>query len=292
MYTFDMNAFDELQGLKLFIKKSLKAPMLEKEHERFLAKKWLKDKDETSLHELTQSHMRLVISFAFKYKSYGLSVSDLIQEGSIGLMKAAERFDLNQDVRFSTYASWWIRAAIQDFILKNWSLVRLATSSKQKSLFFNLRKLKQKIQTTEHGSVDFKTAEGLARDLQISTSDVINMDARISQQEGSLNNKISDEGNNEFLDLIEDEHSRPDDAVFNKDDLAFKKDLISTSMKILNEREQVILKKRYLSEDRQTLDILGKELKISKERVRQIEKDAMAKMRLHISNEHDKDLLF
>tara|TARA_B100001029_G_C15055071_1_gene453740 strand:- start:1740 stop:2603 length:864 start_codon:yes stop_codon:yes gene_type:complete len=287
-----MNAFDELQGLKLFIKNSLKAPMLEKDYERSLAKKWLKNKDEKSLHQLTHSHMRLVISYAFKYKSYGLSVSDLIQEGSIGLMKAAERFDLDQDVRFSTYASWWIRAAIQDFILKNWSLVRLATSSKQKSLFFNLRKLKQKIQTTEHGSVDFKTAEGLARDLQISTSDVINMDIRISQQEGSLNNKISDDGENEFLDLIEDEHARPDDAVFNKDDLSFKKELINKTLKILNTREKIILEKRYLSDDRQTLDVLGKELKISKERVRQIEKEAMTKMRIHISNEHNKDLLF
>ncbi len=287
-----MNAFDELQGLKLFIKNSLKAPMLEKGHERILAKKWLKDKDEESLHQLTQSHMRLVISFAFKYKSYGLSVSDLIQEGCIGLMKAAERFDLNQDVRFSTYASWWIRAAMQDFILKNWSLVRLATSTKQKSLFFNLRKLKHKIQNTEHGSVDFKTAQGLAHDLQISTSDVINMDIRISQHESSLNNKISDEGNNEFLDLIEDEHARPDDVVFNKEDESFKKKLIFNAMKILNKREKIILEKRHLSESRKTLDSLGKKLKISKERVRQIEKDAMIKMKLYISKEYKKDLIF
>ena len=136
-----MNAFDELQGLKLFIKNSLKAPMHEKDNERILAKKWLKDKDEESLHQLTQSHMRLVISFAFKYKSYGLSVSDLIQEGCIGLMKAAERFDLNQDVRFSTYAGWWIRASIQDFVLKNWSLVRIATTSKQKSWTINIHLL-------------------------------------------------------------------------------------------------------------------------------------------------------
>ena len=287
-----MNAFDELQSLNHFIKSSLKAPMLEKNNERNLVKNWLKKGDEKSLHQLTQSHMRLVISYAFKYKSYGLSVSDLIQEGCIGLMKAAERFDLNQDVRFSTYAGWWIRAAMQDFILKNWSLVRLATSSKQKSLFFTLRKLKHKIQNTEFGSVDFKTAQGLANDLQISTSDVINMDIKISQHEGSLNAKIGDEGENEFLDLIEDEHARPDDAIFDKDDKSFKKEIISDALKILNEREQIILQNRYLSENHKTLDILGKELKISKERVRQIEKDAMAKMRLHISNEHDKDLLF
>ena len=287
-----MNAFDELQGLNLFIKNSLRSPLLEKNDERILIKKWLKKGDEKSLHQLTQSHMRLVISYAFKYKSYGLSVSDLIQEGCIGLMKAAERFDLNQDVRFSTYAGWWIRAAMQDFILKNWSLVKLASSSKQKSLFFTLRKLKHKIQNTEHGTVDFKTAQDLASNLQISTSDVINMDIKISQHEGSLNAKISDEGNNEFLDLIEDEDARPDDAVFSKEDKSFKKDLIYDSMKILNKREKIIIKNRYLSENRKTLDLLGKELKISKERVRQIENEAMIKMRIHISNEHKKDLLF
>ena len=287
-----MNAFDELQGLNLFIKNSLRSPLLEKNDERILIKKWLKKGDEKSLHQLTQSHMRLVISYAFKYKSYGLSVSDLIQEGCIGLMKAAERFDLNQDVRFSTYAGWWIRAAMQDFILKNWSLVKLASSSKQKSLFFTLRKLKHKIQNTEHGTVDFKTAQDLASNLQISTSDVINMDIKISQHEGSLNAKISDEGNNEFLDLIEDEDARPDDAVFSKEDKSFKKDLIYDSMKILNKREKIIIKNRYLFENRKTLDVLGKELKISKERVRQIENEAMIKMRIHISNEHKKDLLF
>ena len=287
-----MNAFDELQSLNHFIKSSLKAPMLEKSNERNLVKNWLKKGDEKSLHQLTQSHMRLVISYAFKYKGYGLSVSDLIQEGCIGLMKAAERFDLNQDVRFSTYAGWWIRAAMQDFILKNWSLVRLATSSKQKSLFFTLRKLKHKIQNTEFGSVDFKTAQGLANDLQISTSDVINVDIKISQHEGSLNAKIGDEGENEFLDLIEDEHARPDDAIFDKDDKSFKKEIISDALKILNEREQIILQNRYLSENHKTLDILGKELKISKERVRQIEKDAMIKMKLHISKKYKEDLLF
>ena len=152
--------------------------------------------------------------------------------------------------------------------------------------------MKHKIQNTENGTVDFKTAQDLASNLQISTSDVINMDIKISQNEGSLNTKISDEGNNEFLDLIEDEDSRPDDAVFNKEDSFFKKDLISNSMKILNKREKIIIKSRYLSENRKTLDVLGKELEISKERVRQIEKDAMIKMRIHISKEHNKDLLF
>ena len=150
-----MSSFDDTNEMKPFIKKAMSIPLLEEQREKALAKKWLKKKDEAALHELIQSHIRLVIAFAVKYKNYGLNLSDLIQEGNIGLMKAAERFDTDKEVRFSTYASWWIRASIQDFVLKNWSLVRIATTSKQKSLFFSLRKLKQKIHQTEHGSIDY-----------------------------------------------------------------------------------------------------------------------------------------
>jgi RNA polymerase sigma-32 factor len=234
----------------------------------------------------------LVIAFAVKYKNYGLNLSDLIQEGNIGLMKAAERFELDKEVRFSTYAGWWIRASIQDFVLKNWSLVRIATTSKQKSLFFSLRKLKQKIHQTEHGSIDFRTAQGIANDLNISTSDVIKMDSRISQNDSSLNHKINDESESEFMELIEDEDARPDDKVFEKDQVNFKKDLIKQTLEILDEREVKIIKDRHLSEEVKTLDILGKELKISKERVRQIEKGAMMKMKSYISNSQKKEFLF
>ena len=138
----NMTNFDDLNNNKAFIKKAMSIPLLEEKYEKVLATKWLKKKDEKALHELTQSHIRLVISFAMKYKNYGLNVSDLIQEGNIGLMKAADRFEISKEVRFSTYASWWIRASIQDYVLKNWSLVRIASTSKQKSLFFSLRKLK------------------------------------------------------------------------------------------------------------------------------------------------------
>ena len=208
-----MSSFDDTNEMKSFVKKAMSIPLLEENHEKVLAKKWIKNKDEKALHELTQSHIRLVIAFAVKYKNYGLNLSDLIQEGNIGLMKAAERFELDKEVRFSTYAGWWIRASIQDFVLKNWSLVRIATTSKQKSLFFSLRKLKQKIHQTEHGSIDFRTAQGIANDLNISTSDVIKMDSRISQNDSSLNHKINDESESEFMELIEDEDARPDDKV-------------------------------------------------------------------------------
>ena len=287
-----MSSFDDTNEMKPFIKKAMSIPLLEEQREKALAKKWLTKKDEAALHELIQSHIRLVIAFAVKYKNYGLNLSDLIQEGNIGLMKAAERFDTEKEVRFSTYASWWIRASIQDFVLKNWSLVRIATTSKQKSLFFSLRKLKQKIHQTEHGSIDYNTAQGIAHDLSISTADVIKMDARISQNDSSLNRKISEDGENEFLELIEDEDARPDDKIFNKNDDTFKKDVISDALKQLDSREVKIIKERHLTDKSKTLDILGQELKISKERVRQIEKNAMIKMKLFISKSDGADLLF
>ena len=287
-----MSSFDDTNEMKPFIKKAMSIPLLEEQIEKTLAKKWLKKKDEAALHELIQSHIRLVIAFAVKYKNYGLNLSDLIQEGNIGLMKAAERFETEKEVRFSTYASWWIRASIQDFVLKNWSLVRIATTSKQKSLFFSLRKLKQKIHQTEHGSIDYNTAQGIAHDLSISTADVIKMDARISQNDSSLNHKISEDGENEFLELIEDEDARPDDKIFSKDDDTFKKEVISDALKELDSREVKIIKERHLTDKAKTLDILGQELKISKERVRQIEKNAMIKMKSFISKSDGADLLF
>ena len=287
-----MSSFDDTNEMKPFIKKAMSIPLLEEQREKKLAKKWLKKKDEAALHELIQSHIRLVIAFAVKYKNYGLNLSDLIQEGNIGLMKAAERFETEKEVRFSTYASWWIRASIQDFVLKNWSLVRIATTSKQKSLFFSLRKLKQKIHQTEHGSIDYNTAQGIAHDLSISTADVIKMDARISQNDSSLNHKISEDGENEFLELIEDEDARPDDKIFSKDDDTFKKEVISDALKELDSREVKIIKERHLTDKAKTLDILGQELKISKERVRQIEKNAMIKMKSFISKSDGADLLF
>jgi len=287
-----MSSFDDTNEMKPFIKKAMSIPLLEEQREKTLAKKWLTKKDEAALHELIQSHIRLVIAFAVKYKNYGLNLSDLIQEGNIGLMKAAERFETEKEVRFSTYASWWIRASIQDFVLKNWSLVRIATTSKQKSLFFSLRKLKQKIHQTEHGSIDYNTAQGIAHDLSISTADVIKMDARISQNDSSLNHKISEDGENEFLELIEDEDARPDDKIFNKNDDTFKKEVISDALKQLDSREVKIIKERHLTDKSKTLDILGQELKISKERVRQIEKSAMIKMKLFISKSDGADLLF
>ncbi|MDB9955401.1 RNA polymerase factor sigma-32 [Pelagibacterales bacterium] len=272
---------------KSFVKTAMSLPLLEETHELDLALKWRDKKDEKALHELIQAHMRLVVSFAVKYKQYGLSLGDLIQEGNIGLMKAAQKFDPDRGFRFSTYASWWIRASIQDFLLKHWSIVRIATTSKQKSLFFSLRRLKQKINGTDSGNIDYSMAENIASDLNISTSAVVNMDSRITQNDSSLNKKISEDGQDEFLSLLEDENARPDNIVFAKDEINHKKDMVSTAIGSLDERETQIINERHLSENPKTLEYLGKKLNISKERVRQIEKNAMNKMKSFINSHFD-----
>ena len=278
-----MNNFIDNES-KSFVKKAMSLPLLEEKHELELANKWKNKNDENALHELIQAHMRLVVSYAVKYKNYGLSLNDLIQEGNIGLMKAAQKFEPNKGFRFSTYASWWIRASIQDFLLKHWSIVRIATTSKQKSLFFSLRRLKQKINGNENGNIDFNTAENIASDLNISTSAVINMDSRITQNDSSLNKKISEDGEDEFLSLLEDENARPDNIIFAKDEIDHKKTMVNNAIDSLDDRETQIINERHLSEDPKTLEYLGKKLKISKERVRQIEKNAMNKMKSYIDS--------
>ena len=272
---------------KSFIKTAMSLPLLEQTHEYELASKWKDSKDEAALHELIQAHMRLVVSFAVKYRNYGLSLGDLIQEGNIGLMKAAQKFEPDRGFRFSTYASWWIRASIQDFLLKHWSIVRIATTSKQKSLFFSLRRLKQKINGTESGNIDYNMAENVASDLNISTTAVINMDSRITQNDSSLNKKISEDGEDEFLSLLEDENARPDNIVFSKNEINHKKTMVNSAIDSLDERETQIINERHLSEDPKTLEYLGKKLRISKERVRQIEKGAMNKMKSFINSHFD-----
>jgi len=262
-----------------FMKKAMKAPMLEQAHELDLATRWRENADEAALHELTTAYMRLVISMASKFRHYGLPLPDLVQEGNVGLMQAAARFEPSRAVRFSTYASWWIRSSIQDFVLRNWSIVRTGTTSAQKSLFFNLRRLRAKIDDTGDGIMTQENKSWVSEHLGVPMRDVENMAARLSASDRSLNAPMNVDGDGQWQDLLPDESSTPDVEVMHARDSERRREWIAEALEALNPRETLIIQKRRLSEDTMTLEALGKELGISKERVRQIEHKALGKLR-------------
>jgi len=266
---------------QLIMKAATTAPYLERDEEMELAVRWAEEKDQQALHKLTQAHMRLVISLAFKFKRYGLPTADLIQEGHIGLLEAAARFEPAREVRFSTYATWWIRASMQDYILRNWSIVRGGTSSNQKSLFFNLRRLRSQIAKNDKITNSQELYAELARALKVSEKDVANMDARFSGPDYSLNAPLSDEseGQSERQDFLVSEEALPEENVSAMIDVERENNWLYEAIDILNERERRIIDARRLAEDGATLEELGTELGISKERVRQIESRALEKLR-------------
>lgn len=271
---------DNYAGSKM-VRAAVSAPYLERDEEHELALRWAQDQDQEALHKLTSAHMRLVIAVAAKFRRYGLSMSDLIQEGHIGLLEAAARFDPHRGVRFSTYATWWIRASIQDFILRNWSIVRGGTSSSQKSLFFNLRRLRAKISKNGERTSSHELYKELAEAIGVSISDVANMDSRLSGPDSSLNMTISEEseGSAERQDFLIDETPLPDETVETTIDGERRTEWLSNALEVLNDRERRIINSRRLAEDSATLEQLGGELGISKERVRQIESRALEKLR-------------
>ena len=262
-----------------FMKAAMKAPMLEQEHELDLATRWRENEDESALHELTKAYMRLVISMASKFRHYGLPLPDLVQEGNVGLMQAAARFEPSREVRFSTYASWWIRSSIQDYVLRNWSIVRTGTTSAQKSLFFNLRRLRAKIDDTGDGIMTQQNKAWVSEHLGVPMRDVENMAARLSATDRSLNAPMNVDGDAQWQDLLPDESASPDVEVMEARDTERRKEWIAEALESLNDRETLIIRKRRLSEDTVTLESLGRELGISKERVRQIEHKALLKLR-------------
>ncbi|MEM6534854.1 MAG: RNA polymerase factor sigma-32 [Pseudomonadota bacterium] len=266
-------------GDRRFVRKAMKAPMLEADHELDLARRWRNDGDERALHELTTAYMRLVISMAAKFRHYGLPRADLVQEGNVGLMQAAARFDPTREVRFSTYASWWIRSSIQDYVLRNWSIVRTGTTSAQKSLFFNLRRLRAKIDDTDDGVMSASNREWIADHLGVPERDVENMAARLSASDRSLNAPMTADGDAQWQDLLPDTAPEPEEAVMDLHDGARRKEWIAEALDALNERETLIITERRLSDDTVTLEALGQRLGISKERVRQIEHQALGKLR-------------
>ena len=273
---------ETVQAGRQFIKKAMKLPMLELEHEQKLARLWNDERDEKALHELTSAHVRLVVAIAAKFRNYGLPMGDLVQEGNIGLMQAADRFDPDREVRFSTYAGWWIRSQIQDYVLRNWSIVRTGTTSAQKSLFFNMRRLRARINDIG-ANMTPESRTYVARELGVRMEDVENMEGRMEANDRSLNATISDRsgdgGVTEWQDFLVCDRDLPDAMVANRLDSRQKLRWIAEAMTELSEREMTIIRARRLAEETVTLETLGKRLGISKERVRQIEHEALGKLR-------------
>lgn len=267
-----------------YIRASMAEPLLEKDHELDLARRWRDKGDEKALHELVRSYTRLVVSAAAKFRNYGLPMGDLIQEGNIGLMQAANRFEPERELRFSTYANWWIRSAMQDYILRNWSIVRTGTTAAQKSLFFNLRRLRAKIERS-------KGAEGLndedrakiATELKVNLKDVEDMEGRMSGSDSSLNATLGDDGEEEWQNFLKDDRPNPEEIVTQMKDARTRSKWLADALGTLSDREQKIIRDRHLQYETVTLEDLGKELGVSKERVRQLEARAMEKLKAGLS---------
>lgn len=267
-----------------YIRSAMNEPLLEKDHELSLARKWRDEQDEKALHELVRSYTRLVISMALKFKNYGLPIGDLIQEGNIGLMHAANKFEPERDLRFSTYASWWIRSQMQDYILRNWSIVRTGTTAAQKSLFFNLRRLRSKIEGESEQDLNYDGREKIAKELGVKISDVESMEARMNGNDQSLNVTISEEGEEERQNFLTDDRPNPEDVVLGMKDAQTRSKWLNDALSKLSDREQKIIRDRHLGYETVTLESLGKELGVSKERVRQLEQRAMEKLKNNIDH--------
>ena len=270
---------------------SKKSKILEKEEEFYHIEKWRIDRNSKSLQIILNAYLRLAVSYARKYTSYGIPLDDLIHEGVLGIMHALEKFDISKDFRLSTYASWWIRASIQDYILKNWSVVKTGSTASQKALFFNLRKIKQQISDVSSDYMGQKELNKVSEILNVKNLEVQNMESRLSGGDVYLNQKIDNESENDRMSLLQDERSNPEEVFEEINDLKLKKDFINKAISKLNERERKIIELRKFKEKSITLDELGQMLKISKERVRQIETKALEKLKISILeiSQHNKE---
>ena len=262
------------------IRAAMKAPYLAREEEHDLAVRWREEGDQQALHQITTAHMRLVISMASKFRYFGLSTGDLIQEGHVGLLEAAARFEPDRDVRFSTYATWWIRASMQDYILRNWSIVRGGTSSAQKALFFNLRRLRARLTQGAEPLPDGAIYREISSALGVSEEDVAMMDSRLSGPDTSLNAPVADDsGSADRMDFLISDDPLPDELAEDVIDIERRTEWLYEALGVLNPRELKIIQERRLQDDGATLESLGTKLGISKERVRQIETRALEKLK-------------
>jgi len=271
-------------GLSVYLAQIKKFPILDAEEEYMLAKNWKERGNLKSAHKLVTSHLRLVAKIAMGYRGYGLPVNELISEGNIGLMQAVKKFDPEKGFRLATYAMWWIKAAIQEYVLRSWSLVKMGTTSAQKKLFFNLKKMKKQIAPYEEGDLKKEQVDQISKKLGVKTEEVVNMNRRMMGQEKSLNDPIKDGEKGEWQDWIASDDLDQELFVSQKQEMDEKKNLLHQSIKILNDREREILEERKLSNEPKTLEDLSKKYKISRERIRQIETKAFEKLQKAMLN--------
>lgn len=265
-----------------FYRTAMQADMLDADKERELARRWRVAQDIPALHSLTGAYVRLVLAIAGKYRAYGLPAGDLVQEGCIGLMQAAFRFDPDRGVRFSTYATWWVHAQIKDFILRNWSIVRMGSAARQRSLFFRLRRLRQRIGADATVALSQAARADIARNFGVSPAEVERMEMRLSAGDRSLNSPITEDAGTEWQDLLADERPLPDEQVAHSHDSRVRAIWIAQALDTLTPRELAVIRARRLSEEGITLEELGARLGITKERVRQIEQNGLRKLRTRL----------
>ena len=283
-FTSNLPTLSGEAGLSLYLAQIKKFPMLDAEEEYMLAKNWKERGNLKAAHKLVTSHLRLVAEIAMGYKGYGLPVSELISEGNIGLMQAVKKFNPDKGFRLATYAMWWIKASIQEYVLRSWSLVKMGTTAAQKKLFFNLKKLKQQIAPREEGDLRKEQVKEISERLGVKSEEVVSMNRRMMGQEKSLNVPLNSEDGTEWQDWVVDESLDQELYVSQKQELDEKKNLLYDSIKILNERERKIIEERKLSSNPKTLDELSKKFKISRERIRQIETTAFNKLQKAMLN--------
>ena len=280
----NFNISVDQNDISRYLREIQKFPILTHENESKLANEWIKSKSSSAAHQLINSHLRLVVKIAMKYRGYGLQLSELISEGNLGLIQSLERFDPSKGFRLSTYAMWWIRASIQEYILHSWSLVKIGTTAAQKKLFFNLRSLKGKLKALDDGDLPPELVTEIAERLDVAENEVVDMNRRLAGHDHSLNNPYSADNEDEWINGIQDERDNHENTFIQRDELLKRKDMLMIALKNLDERERRILTQRRLVDDPLTLDELSKSFGISRERVRQVEVRAFEKLRKVVKN--------
>ena len=270
-------------NLSIYLQEIKKFPILTAEEEYMLAKRYKEHGDTEAAHKLVTSHLRLVAKIAMGYRGYGLPVTDLISEGNVGIMQAVKKFDPERGFRLATYAMWWIRAQIQEYVLHSWSLVKIGTTAAQKKLFFNLRKLKNQLSSIDTGNLSPENAREIASRLNVKEAEVLDMDNRLFSGDQSLNVQIGEEGDTEWQDMLVDSNDTQDNLLANSNELSFRKKIFGQALEVLNDREKEIISLRKLKDKPVKLEELSKKFNISRERVRQIEEKAFEKLQKQVS---------